>query len=740
MSNEFRCDNRVAIITGAGGGLGKAYALVLAGRGAKVVVNDLGGGRHGDGSDSAPADNVVAEIKAAGGEAVANYDSVENGERIVQAALDHFGRVDIVINNAGILRDVSFHKMTDEDWELIYRVHLLGAYKVTHAAWPYLRDQHYGRVIMTTSAAGLYGNFGQANYSAMKLGLLGFANTLAVEGQKRNVHVNTIAPVAGSRLTETILSPELVAALKPEYVAPLVAYLCHESCAETGGLFEVGAGWMARLRWQRTKGAAFPLRQPLTPEAIAEKWATVCDFTDADNPATVQDSTIPVMANLKSIHKAGSEFVDPDTAIGFQFPPTEFAYTEREASLYALAVGTARDPLDPQDLQFVYENHADGFKVLPTFAVIFPFEAATQLATTKIPGLIFNPMMILQGEHYLELKRPIPTRCRLTNHVKISNIYDKGKGALVLIDANSVDENGQEIVFNQYSVFLRGIGDFGGERGPSGDIHLPPHRPPDATQSEKTGENQAMLYRLASGDFNPLHTDPSMAAIGGFDRPILHGLCSFGFACRAVLKHFAHNDPARFKSVKVRFTKHVFPGETLVTEMWKESDARIIFQCKVAERNEVVLSNAAVELFAPGEAPQAVTAQPASVTAPKPTAQPGPQPAQAPAASASKSQAIFEKIGQQVTPEMVRKVGVVYQFTVTGDEGGQYVLDLKNPPGGVRLGEDPVAECKLTASYEDLAAMASGQLNPQVAYMSGRLKISGNIMLSAKLTGVFTDT
>ena len=196
MNNELRFDGRVAIITGAGGGLGRAYALLFAARGASVVVNDLGGGMHGEGAGTSAADRVVDEIIAAGGQAVANYDSVEDGERIVQTALDAFGRVDILVNNDGILRDASFHKMTEADWEKIYRVHLYGGFKVTHAIWPYLRDQGYGRVIMTSSAAGLYGNFGQANYGSAKLGLLGLANSLAVEGEKRNVLVNTIAPLA----------------------------------------------------------------------------------------------------------------------------------------------------------------------------------------------------------------------------------------------------------------------------------------------------------------------------------------------------------------------------------------------------------------------------------------------------------------------------------------------------------------------------------------------------------------
>ena len=255
MANELRYDGKVAIVTGAGAGLGRSHALLLASRGASVVVNDLGGSAHGEGKSSSAADRVVEEIRAAGGKAVANYDSVENGESIVKTALDSFGRIDIVINNAGILRDTSFAKMTDQDWDLIYRVHVLGSYRVTAAAWPHMRDQGYGRIVFTSSAAGIYGNFGQANYSMAKLGIVGFASTLALEGRKRNVCVNTIAPIAGSRMTETVLPKELIDALRPEYVSPLVAYLCHESCEDTGGLFEVGGGFIGKLRWERTRGA-----------------------------------------------------------------------------------------------------------------------------------------------------------------------------------------------------------------------------------------------------------------------------------------------------------------------------------------------------------------------------------------------------------------------------------------------------------------------------------------------------
>lgn len=296
-----------------------------------------------------------------------------------------------------------------------------------------------------------------------------------------------------------------------------------------------------------------------------------------------------------------NEYVDLEKALGFAFEPVDYSYTERDVSLYALSVGAATDPVDPTELTFVYEMDVN-FQPLPTFGVIFPFGALPQIA--NVPGLKFNPMLLLHGEQYMEVRRPLPnstalpTSATLTNKGKISQIYDKGKGALVIVDISTENENGDEIVFNQSSIFLRGIGGFGGERGPSGDINLPPDRQPDAIYEDKTTPQQALLYRLSSGDRNPLHADPRFAALGGFDRPILHGLCTFGFAGRAVMKQFADNDPAKFKSIKTRFASHVFPGETLITEMWQESDTRIIFRTKVAERDTVVLSNAAVEFFA----------------------------------------------------------------------------------------------------------------------------------------------
>jgi 3-hydroxyacyl-CoA dehydrogenase/3a,7a,12a-trihydroxy-5b-cholest-24-enoyl-CoA hydratase len=197
-------------------------------------------------------------------------------------------------NNAGILRDVSFHKMTDQDWELLQDIHLNGTCAVTRAAWPVLREKGYGRIVMTTSAAGIYGNFGQANYAAAKLGIVGLANALAEEGRAKNIHVNTIAPIAASRMTETVFPKELLDRLRPEAISPLVGWLAHEACAETKGLFEVGAGYIAKLRWERSHGHRFGGTTDFTPDDVARHWAGITDFTDAEHPTTMNESLTAV--------------------------------------------------------------------------------------------------------------------------------------------------------------------------------------------------------------------------------------------------------------------------------------------------------------------------------------------------------------------------------------------------------------------------------------------------------------
>jgi len=298
--SEVRFDGKTVIVTGGGGSLGRAYCLLFASRGANVVVNDLGGSFSGEGASKSAADKVVDEIVNAGGKAIASYESVSEmsaAEKTIQAAIDAFGRVDILINNAGILRDKSFNNMTEDDWDKIFEVHVKGAFCMTKAVWPHFREQSYGRVIMTSSAAGIYGNFGQANYSAAKLAVVGMAQTLAIEGKKYNINCNSIAPVARSRMTETVMPPALLEKLRPEAVAPLVGWLCSEECKESGSLFEVGAGRFFKLGWLRTKPYKSENEEGVaTLEELRDNWKTVTDFTDAKPVRSIQESTMAFMS------------------------------------------------------------------------------------------------------------------------------------------------------------------------------------------------------------------------------------------------------------------------------------------------------------------------------------------------------------------------------------------------------------------------------------------------------------
>jgi NAD(P)-dependent dehydrogenase (short-subunit alcohol dehydrogenase family) len=299
MTASIRFQDQVVIVTGAGGGLGRAHALLFAQHGARVVVNDLGGSTHGEGASASAADQVVAQIRAAGGEALANHDSVTDGDKIVQHALDTFGRVDVVVNNAGILRDKTFHKMEDADWEQVYRVHVEGAYKVTRAAWPHMRERAYGRVIFTASTSGIYGNFGQSNYGMAKLGLYGLTRTLAVEGRKSNILVNAIAPTGGTRMTEGLIPAQVFEQLKPELVSPLVVYLGSAECQDTAGLFEVGGGWIGKTRWERSLGVGFDPHVGYSPDDVAAHWQQICDFDGAAHPADNIEALQAMMANLQ---------------------------------------------------------------------------------------------------------------------------------------------------------------------------------------------------------------------------------------------------------------------------------------------------------------------------------------------------------------------------------------------------------------------------------------------------------
>ncbi len=298
----LRFDERVAIITGAGGGLGRSHALELARRGAQVLVNDLGGALDGSGSSMSAADRVVDEITAFGGVAVSNHDSVatsDGGLAIVQAALDAFGRVDVLVNNAGILRDKAFHKMDHTMIDPVIDVHLKGALYVSQPALRLMREQGYGRIINTSSASGLFGNFGQANYGAAKAGLAGLTRVLSIEGASHGIKVNAIAPIASTRMTQDILG-DLAVKVSPESVSPLVAYLAHDECSVTGHIYSVAGGRVARIFVAETHGVVLSEN---TAEAVRDNLPLI-DELDAEryhHPASLDEETMIIAQALLNV-------------------------------------------------------------------------------------------------------------------------------------------------------------------------------------------------------------------------------------------------------------------------------------------------------------------------------------------------------------------------------------------------------------------------------------------------------
>ncbi|KAI5452980.1 hypothetical protein NCC49_006513 [Naganishia albida] len=595
---EVNFKGKTVIITGAGAGLGRAYALMYGKLGANVVVNDVS--KEG-------AEKVVQEVKAAGGKAIAAPFSAEDGEAIVKAAVDAFGTVHVLIANAGILRDKSFQAMTAAEWDAVIAVHLKGTYKCAKAVWPIFQNQKYGRIVTTASGVGLYGNFGQANYSTAKSAIIGLTKTLAIEGARYNIKVNVIAPSAGTAMTKTIWPQEMVDMFKPDFVAPVVGFLSSEDCPVSGTIYEIMAGWAAQVRWERTGGHCFPNDRKLQPEDVVAQWKTITNFKDgrATHPQTAQEAQAQMFENFNNVSSAGSsssntegedssQYIDPEDpetirkAKQHKFEPVEFSYDDRDVMLYNLGVGAKAN-----ELPFVFEG-SDNFQALPTFGVIPQFGTSSSLGLDFVPN--FDPAKLLHGEQYLKIKAPIPTSATtLINKVKLLEVLDKGKAATVTMIVETVDKaTGKPIFENQSTVMLRGSGGFNGkkkgiDRGPASAINAPPKRQPDAVVEEKTTEEQAAIYRL-SGDRNPLHIDPEFAAMGGFKKPILHGLCSMGIAGKHVLKTFGP-----YSDIKVRFAGTVVPGETLVTEMWKEGN-KVIFTTKVKERNAPALAACAVTL------------------------------------------------------------------------------------------------------------------------------------------------
>ncbi|KAH9987325.1 peroxisomal hydratase-dehydrogenase-epimerase [Russula compacta] len=597
-SPEVRFDGQTVIVTGAGGGLGRSYTLMFARLGANVVVNDV---------SEKGANAVVDEIIKAGGSAVAAVCSAEDGDEIVKVALNRFGAVHVLIANAGILRDKSFTGMSEKEWDQVIAVHLRGTYKCAKAVWPVFHKQKYGRILTTASGVGIYGNFGQTNYSTAKAAIIGFTRAIAIEGKKYNILANILAPSAGTAMTQTIWPQEMVDAFKPDFVAPVVGYLVSKDNTETtGSLFEVSGGWAAQTRWQQAGGHGFPVNKKLSPEDVVAKWKNITNFNDgrATNPATPQQGLERLIENFNNrVDEAGSgskaeeeRYFDPEDSELVKeakrlIPDAlDFEYDERDVIIYNMAIGATE-----KELQWVYEGD-ENFGALPTFGVCPQFALSASFPFDWLPN--FNPAKLLHGEQYLSIKAPIPTSAVLVNKARIYEVLDKGKAASVTAIVHTADKRTGQVIFeNQTTLVSRGSGGFGGkrignDRGAASAANTPPSRKPDAIVEERTYPSQAALYRL-NGDPNPLHIDPDFATSGGFERPILHGLCFMGISGKHVVKTFGP-----FKDIKVRFAGIVYPGETLVTEMWREGD-KIIFETKVKERGKTVLNAAAVTLVNP---------------------------------------------------------------------------------------------------------------------------------------------
>ncbi|XP_045777246.1 peroxisomal multifunctional enzyme type 2-like [Maniola jurtina] len=713
--DQLRFDGRVAVVTGAGGGLGKEYALLLASRGAKVVVNDLGSARDGVGKSNF-ADAVVKEIKDKGGVAVADYNSVVEGEKLIKTALDNFGRIDILINNAGILRDKSFQKMSEQDWDLIQAVHMKGAFKTTQAAWETFKKQNYGRIIMTSSNAGLMGNFGQANYSAAKMGLIGLASTLAIEGAKYDIKVNTIVPTAASRLTEDILPPDMFQAMKPELIAPVVAYMVHESFPDTGVIIDSTLGFATKAHLVRSSGT--PLRKkpsdPVTIESVKEKWSEVVNMNKAKHFDKIADVTLNLVEKLQEFEERSK--LDSTRESYW----TTYGYNSKDLVCYALGVGSS--VVNPTDLKFLYESH-EQFTALPTFFILPGMVMESPVIGEAMPpGKFADFTNILHGEQYIEFIGDFPgTEGEFTIRNYVVDVLDKGSSAVAIVNSE-VFQNRELVLRTQQHIFVLGQGGFGGPRNSTQAVSVQdvPKRAPDAVVEQKTAEDQAALYRL-SGDLNPLHIDPNVASAGGHPKPILHGLASLGFSARHVLAKYAGNDPTNFKALKARFVKPVLPGQTLATEMWLEGK-RVHFQTKIKETGNVVIAGAYVDLKNVVK----------DGGAPAPTSQ------SVQSSGSLKSDSLFAKIaeGVKANPDKAKSVGAVFLYNIieNGKTIKQWTLDLKKDltvyQGEPKTGK---ADTTMTVSDEDLMEIASGTLSPQVAYLKGRLKLAGNIMLAQKL-------
>lgn len=571
--------NKVVLITGAGAGLGREYALFFAKYGAKVVVNDF----------KDPSE-VVNEIKKQGGEAHGDtHDVAKDSQAIIDNVIQKYGTIDVLVNNAGILRDRSFAKMTDDEWYAVQNVHLVGTFNLTRLAWPYFLKNNSGRVVNITSTSGIYGNFGQANYASAKAAILGFSRTIAIEGKKSNILVNVVAPHAETAMTMTIFREEDKNLYSPDHVAPLLVYLASLELEITGQLFEAGGGWIGATRWQRARGAVSK-EATTTAEFVESNWDSIVDFSSKTaNPFTTTESSMAILSAVDPEEDDDEEEEEEDEDSEDEEDPI-FTYNDRDVILYNIALGATS-----KELKYVYENDQD-FQVIPTFGHLATFNSPRSQTSFSKLLTNFNPMLLLHGEHYIKFEKwPVPTEASVKTEYAPIAVAQKGTNTVVVHGSKSLDANTGEVIFtNEATFFIRNCKgetkQYVERRDFATNQFIAPKSAPDFTTDIKISPDLAALYRL-TGDRNPLHIDPNFAKGAKFDAPILHGMCSYGLSAKVLLDKFGP-----FGEIKARFTGIVFPGETLRVLAWKQGDI-VIFQSHIVERGTIAINNAAIKLL-----------------------------------------------------------------------------------------------------------------------------------------------